>query len=482
MTHDDREQAANSNSEVELVRRFSLIVPMRSHVLNYWDRVRTSYWFVPTIICLFALLLSFLFPMLDAFLESLEVELPNWIKTTASTSRTTLSAISGAMMTVTSTVFSITIVTLSLTSQQFGPRLLRRFMYDFVTQLTLGVFVATGIYCLMILRFVGEPGENAHLPHLSISAAVLMTIFSMAVLIMFIHHIAMLIQAPMVVSMVAHDLESAVDRLFPNQFGHSKPIEELPEMGNFGLEVFPNSDGYLQAIESDSLLNVAKSNDAIIELLARPGNFVSTECPIARVAMDEPSEKDADQLKRTLQNSLIVGVRRTPRQDLLCALEELVEVAVRALSPGFNDSFTAINCLDRIGACLARFSTREIPSRYRYDAEGDLRLIAESVTFAETMDLAFQPIRSSADGNVQVLTRMLEAIQMIARNARRSKDRQIVWQHAQATFSAVKSSEFVESLDHVQILLLDIEKRIGQDELTGFNVVESQSDAATQPT
>ena len=143
---------------------------MRTYLLNLWDALRTSYWFVPSLLATGTAIIAIGLPVVDRSLLESQIELPEWVRTTPDTARTTLSATAGAMIAVTGTVFSITIVTLSLTSQQFGPRLLRRFMYDLTTQITLGGFLSTGFYCLLMLRVVesGEGGLSApaHLVYL----------------------------------------------------------------------------------------------------------------------------------------------------------------------------------------------------------------------------------------------------------------------------------------------------------------------------
>ncbi len=136
---------------------------MKTYLLNLWDSLRSSYWFVPSLCALGAILLSVLLPLLDAAVARAGWSLPEWVQTTTPAARATLSVMAGSMVAVTGTVFSITIVTLSLASQQFGPRLLRRFMYDLVTQVTLGVFLSTGIYCLLILQSCRDPrGWHRH--------------------------------------------------------------------------------------------------------------------------------------------------------------------------------------------------------------------------------------------------------------------------------------------------------------------------------
>ncbi|MCB0337327.1 MAG: DUF2254 domain-containing protein, partial [Bdellovibrionales bacterium] len=164
----------------------------KTTLLNFWDSLRSSYWFIPTLLVMLASLLSLVLASLDTTLSG--EALPAWIVTSTDAARATLSTIIGAMIAVTGTVFSITIVTLSLTSQQFGPRLLRTFMLDFITQLTLGVFLSTALYCTLIIRIVEQQADGP--PHLAVMFGVILMVVSIAMLIVFIHNIAVLIQAP----------------------------------------------------------------------------------------------------------------------------------------------------------------------------------------------------------------------------------------------------------------------------------------------
>jgi uncharacterized membrane protein len=414
---------------------------MRTYLLNVWDALRASYWFVPSLFALSVLLLSFALPTLDSVIADSTIQLPGWILTTTDTARSTLSAMAGALLAVTGTVFSITIVTLSLTSQQFGPRLLRRFMYDLATQVTLGVFLSTGLYCLLLLRAVEHQNGDISVPHLSILVAVAFCVLSMALLIFYIHHVAMLIQAPHVVAAVAHDLNDAIDRLFPEKMEDPAKIEaqirrgreQAKQLGDDRIVVESKQVGYVQAIDGEALRSLADRFACVITLDARPGNFVALNAPIADVRLGggrklEPS--DREYLIETLNESLIVGRRRTPRQDVECAVDELVEVAVRALSPGINDPFTAVNCIDHLGSALSRLAQRELSITHYCDDEGRLCVITNPVCFSDVLDAAFNQIRQYGRDSVAVTIRMLEAFECIARQVQRPEDRAAVRDHA----------------------------------------------------
>lgn len=447
---------------------------MKTYLLNVWDTWRSSYWFVPTLFAVGAVLLSLTVPLLDGSIAQSGWSQPEWIRTTTPTARATLSAMAGAMMAVTGTVFSITIVTLSLTSQQFGPRLLRRFMYDLPTQVTLGVFLSTGLYCLLVLRIVEHHEGGAGAPHLSVLVAVMLSVLSMAMLIVFIHHVAMLIQAPHVVAAVTRDLDDAIARLFPEEIGDAVDDEQrnndhgrdqAARLGENYPVVRSTQDGYIQAIDMDSLMRMACERDLLLRLHSRPGNFISTGSPLADVwTCGEPSAEDwnVGDLTATLNETVIVGIRRTPRQDVECAIEELVEIAVRALSPGINDPFTAMNCIDRLGAALGRLSERKLPTVYRCDGEGSLRIIVRTVSFANAVDAAFNQIRQYGHNSVAVTIRLLEALASVAEHVQRDEDRDVVKLHAEMVSRHAESfseehdkGEIFERLQRVYSLLGD---------------------------
>ncbi len=434
---------------------------MKTWLFNVWDTWRSSYWFVPTWFAMGAVFLSLTVPLLDAAIAKSGWSLPEWIRTTTPAARATLSAMAGAMVAVTGTVFSITIVTLSLASQQFGPRLLRRFMYDLPTQITLGVLLSTSLYCLLVLRIVEHDEGGPAAPHFSVLLAVIFSVLSMAMLIMFIHHVAMLIQAPHVVAAVAGDLDDAIDRLFPEQIGDAAGDEprkndegrdQATRPGENGLVVRSTGDGYIQAIDEDGLMQFACERDLLLRLHSRPGNFIATGSPLADVCtFGEPFAEDsnADDLTATLNGTVILGIRRTPRQEVECAIEELVEVAVRALSPGINDPFTAMNCIDRLGAALGRLSERKLPTAYRCDDEGCLRMIVHPVSFANALDAAFNPIRQYGHNSVAVTIRLLEALASVAEHVQRDEDRDVVKLHAEMISRHTQS--FSEEHDQVAV-------------------------------
>ncbi|MCB1743529.1 MAG: DUF2254 domain-containing protein [Gammaproteobacteria bacterium] len=428
---------------------------MKTYLVNLWDSLRSSFWFVPAMFGVVALLVAIAMPMLDA---SLQIQHPAWLLTTTDAARATLSTIVGAMMGITGTVFSITIVILSLTSQQFGPRLLRTFMLDLPTQVSMGVFLSTGVYCLLILRVVEDSPHGPGTPHASVALAVVLIVLSMGVLIYFIHHVAVMIQAPNVVALVAQDLDNAIVRLFPERIGEDagKRVAEGPgaqQLADAPARVVScTALGYVQAVDDQRLMTIAVECDLRIHLHRRPGHFVSTGIVLADLWYRGGTLTDEawSDIERRINDCLIVGVRSTPRQDVECAIGELVELAVRALSPGINDPFTAVTCVDYLGSAMAELAQRQMPDPRRVDDEGILRVVTWSVDFDQALDTAFNQIRQYGAGSPAVLIRMLEVFAVLGRQVSRQQHRQSVLRHAalveEAAVNAVHDSNALAAI------------------------------------
>lgn len=338
-----------------------------------------------------------------------------------------LGTVAGSMIAIAGTVFSMTLVVLSLASSQLGPRLLRNFMRDTANQVVLGTFVATFVYCLLVLRTIRRADEGEFVPHLSVGFAVLLAIVSIGVLIYFIHHVSVSIQADEVVARVGKELEDGIERLFPDHLGG--PESEACSTPNgsglpaaFAREARPvgaAEDGYLQLIDADALMELTRQEDLVLRLEQRPGHYLIKG---EAMLMVWPGDRITEALTDKLNAAFVLGNQRTAAQDVEFSFQQLVEIAVRALSPGINDPFTAIACVDRIGSALYRLAQRDMPSAQRLDSHGRLRLVAAGPTFAGIVDTAFNQIRQSARSNPAVAIRMLDAIARIARVARHGED------------------------------------------------------------
>jgi len=373
------------------------------------------------------------------------LNLPIWVNTdSADAARQVLIGVAAAVITVAGVVFSITILALTLASQQFGPRMLRNFIRDRGTQLTLGAFVSTFVYSVLTLGSVSNQGATVFVPNLSIVVALALTLGSVLVLIYFIHHVATSIQLTSVVSSIARDFQATVDELFeeeadlnvgPKETGLSIP-EILMRMDHDGATVAATASGFLQAVGHSRLVRIASSSDAVIRLLNRPGHFLVEGRPLAVVW---PAEA-APAVAKALARAQVVGPHRTLTQDLGFAVDQLAEIALRALSPAVNDTFTALNCIDWLGDGMCKISARELPSGIYRDSQGRVRLIDPVITYERLVKGAFDKIRQAGRGMPAVYIRQLQNLEKILQYVAGEGHDDVVIGHAEMILRASEES------------------------------------------
>jgi uncharacterized membrane protein len=417
-----------------------MFLPLRSE----WRReaLRTNLWLVPMLEVIAAVGLYAATHAIDKAAYDGSLTLPSWmIFGTADAARQILTTLAAAVITVVGVVFSITIVTLTLASTQFGPRMLRNFIRDRGTQFTLGTFVATFVYATLVLISIG-PTNHGHdfVPHLSITLSVGFVVLSMAVLIYFIHHIATSIQLPQVIASIARDLSQAIDAESkdvgaPAEAGPSV-TELLRRMAEAGGTVPAPASGYLQFIRHETLAALAAEKGAVIRLLQRPGHFLVSGHPIATVWPPDA----AGSVSKALRRAHITGPNRTLAQDLSFAVDQLVEIAIRALSPAVNDTFTALTCIDWLGDSLCKVTTRWHPTRVLRDGHGYVRVITAHVSYARLVERAFEKIRQAGRGMPAVLIRQLEALAKIVDHTTSSQQRELLLQQAEMIRQAGEES------------------------------------------
>jgi len=409
---------------------------MRVQVFKIWDRVHSSFWFLPAVMAGGAMLLAFATVALDTpITDWLTLKWGLTFTGGAEGASSLLGVIAGSMITIAGVVFSMTLVALSLASSQLGPRLLRNFMRDTTTQTVLGTFVATFLYCLLVLRTIRRADEIVFVPHLSVTFGVLLAVVSVGVLIYFIHHVSVSIQANEVVARVGTELIEGIERLFPENIGRGAPQipREPPDaafLDMFGREARPigaAGDGYLQFVDGEALMDLAMQEDVVIRLERRPGHYVVATRPLMLVW---PGNRVTDQFVERVNSVFALGNQRTPGQDVEFAVNQLVEIAIRALSPGVNDPFTTMTCVDQFGSALCRLAQRDMPSPYRYDTQDRLRVITPVFTFPDVTDAAFNQIRRYGRSSTAVTIRLLETIAVVAGSVRRSEDRVALLRHA----------------------------------------------------
>ena len=435
---------------------------MNARVITYLEKLRGSYWFVPTVMVLVAIGLSLVTVEIDRKHLDTWPEAFNWIDIgDPDGARSFLSTVAGSMITVAGVVFSITIAALVQAAGQYGPRLLGNFMRDRGNQIVLGMFIATFMYCLLVMRSVTDTDREVFIPHLALLVGMLLTITSAGVLVYFFHHISVSLQAETVIASVGKELETAVARLFPQQMNvavferpNARDEDALADLDREDADMVPAvRSGYLQAIDIEDLIGLAEEHDLVLRLVHRPGDFVAKENDL--VAVWPPGKLD-DEMGARIERAFILGDQRLRLHDVEFTVNQLVEIAVRALSPGINDPFTAIGCVDQLSAGLTQLVKRSVPAGHHLDGNDQLRVVTDALTFTGIIDAAFDQIRQHARSDVAVTIRLLESIAAIAPHTRTSEQRDTLARQAEMIYRGSQES-IPEEWDRD-----DVEKRYRQ--------------------
>lgn len=404
---------------------------MTSWARHVWERIRASLWFLPAMMSLAAMLLAIVCARLDRLLRTSTVSVDFLYHGDVESARTLLSTVAGSMITVAGVSFSVTMVALSLASSQLGPRLLANFMRDRGNQVVLGGFIATFLFCLLALG--STPDATGRMVSVSASMALVLAVVSLALLIYFIHHIASSMQADYVIQEVAAEVNCSLARIFTGESAHAGDAEALERADAGGAVVRSPTTGYLRRIDEAGLLSTATEHDLRLRVLRRPGHYLTGSVQLVRLLGTQSADPE---LTRRIQSAFIIGGSRTPEQDPEFGIHQLVEIALRALSPGINDPFTASTCIDHLSGILCAVADVGEHPPVRWDDDGEARLQLDPIDFQGVLEAAFNQIRQSAAGTLSVSIRLLEALQLIAAATRDAGRLQVIERHARMVFEA----------------------------------------------
>lgn len=384
------------------------------------EDVNGSFWLRPSLI----VLCGILFAEITINIERWGLRLPSfmtlWIYSGGETgARTLLGAIAGSTIGVAGTVFSITIATLTLASNQMGPRLLRNFTQDRGNQTTLGIYLATFAYALIVLRSVRGADQGAFVPHFAISGAILLALLCVAMLIYFVNHVASRINFDTVIELVYQDLRQRLEHLTADPERHER-LDDGHWKG--GLTVTHDGGGYMQQLDEARIADWARQQGVSIRLKARIGDFVFPGAPLAIVA---PGNADAGKI---INQSMVIGPYPTPSGDLEYAVEQLVDIAARALSSGINDPGTANRILDRLGSALCILATKHLATG-ALARDGVVVFQRDVTTYDGLLDTMFHIIRQSANGSPGVLVHMLDILAKVAQCEKNPNRRKALKRH-----------------------------------------------------
>src|SRR6516225_9644575 len=426
---------------------------MSSALASHWRRevLRTSLWFVPSLEVLGAIVLFIGTLAADRAAYHGDFVLPGWVISGSADAARQILTTTAAIITVVGVVFSIILVTLTLASTQFGPRMLRNFIRDRGTQVTLGTFVATFVYAVLVLASIGAGSHGDFVPHISVTVTLGLTVIDLAVLIYFIHHTAISIQLPQVIASIAADLADAIREQGggPKRTGPENgptTVELLNRTEADGAVLLAPVSGYVQFIKQQNLVRLATQADAVINLDHRPGHFIVRGHRFATVWPPEA----APLVRQALGRAHIIGPYRTLTQDVSFGIDQLVEIALRALSAAINDTFTALTCIDWLSENLCKIVDGWHPARVHRDAQGYIRVITAEPSYDRLVQRSFEKIRQSSLGMPAVMIRELEALTRIMAETTSDGQRRVLLEQA-AMIDRASERSVPEAADRADI-------------------------------
>lgn len=406
-------------------------------------RIRTSFLLVPLLFAFGGLGLSVLTVWLDrSGLVSGLVKLIPGIGIDEEGARSVFSTIASGMLSVTGIVISLTFLALTMMSSQLGPRLLVFFMRDRTIKIVFGIFVGTIIYSLISMASVGMRGDATFAPHLTFAVSILLALVSLGAMVHFVDHIAHSMQADVVVEQLARDCDAAIGRAIRDDDTDASPTEEEAAAfaTRFGKDPHrweATRSGYLASVDYEDLIAAAKDHDAAVALYFRVNDFVFDGQILAAFLCDDDR---VDAIREALENTIALSASRTPAQQINFEMSALTEVALRALSPGINDPFTAAACVNHLGNTLSRIATAAPKLRLLKDGDGEFRVLRPADNLPFFLDRCIAPIIEAAEGSPIALHSLIRTLNRLAELAHREIDVETVARQREALRRTIAES------------------------------------------
>lgn len=428
---------------------------MKATLVKVWDSLLSSYWFVPSMMAAGAVILAIGLTVFDARIGSEWLDAVPWLRANQpEAARTVLATLAGSMITVAGVAFSITIAAVSYASNQFGPRIITSFMRDRGNQVTLGTFIATFLYCLTVLRTIWSPGEPTtdvagtvvtpgFVPHVAMLVAFLFAVASLGVLIYFVHHVPQSFHVGSVVARIGDRLAQRLEDLGEESEEAERRLPSRTEREAFDVlppdaatRVLSRKSGYVHNVDWAGLLAHATRHELRVHWLAFPGRFVRKGEAMALVWDDDGT--DADGGDGGFHSFIALGSHRTEAHDPLFLVDELVEIAARALSPGVNDPFTANSCVDWLTAGLVRLEGRVPSIAPARDDEGRIRVLTATLDTAALVERIFGQLRPYVAGDRIAASHVMAVLGTLYLAAGSGREKDLMLEQARLLLDAVE--------------------------------------------
>lgn len=397
---------------------------MKAWLSNVWSYISASYWFVPLVMAVGAILLSYGAISLDRWMIlDFGLNLKGFFFISQPEgARALLETVAGSIITVTGVVFSLTIIAVAFAAAQIGPRVLNNFMHDKANQYTLGIFIATFIYCLLVLRTIVSTHEifgNTFVPQIAILICMILVGLSLGFLIFFVHHIPVSINVNKVLAKIYKNFHLQLDCFSLNVDTIQKNVETYPQMDAYKLAepILSNKFGYIREVDYQGLIKLAIKNACILELKLRPGIFVTSHSVLAH------SNKELDsQSKKQITNCFVIGDEKDKDDDILFFPDQVIEIISRALSSGINTPFVAMTALDWLQGMIESLAKKNIPQNYfLFDKNSNLRILVPNITISEFVVYIFTTLRPYVTRDANTLLYILKKIKIMSQHFKNSE-------------------------------------------------------------
>jgi uncharacterized membrane protein len=414
----------------------------RAGIVKLFINLRYSFWFFPALLVTLGVGLAIAAIEIDSRISSDELgeAYPRLFGAGYDGAREMLSAIAVSMITVAGVVFSITIVALSLAAGQYSPRVLRTFMSDRPNQLALGVFLGIYTYCLIVLRSV-RGGDEAFAAEVSSVIGVVLALVGVGILIFFIHHISVSLQVSNIVARIGRETRSAIDKVFPRALSDAPEVVPFRPDETLWHEVSAKDTGYVERIEIGQLCDIARESGHTIRMLTSVGSFVIPGQVLAQVSGPEPPEAEC---MEGVRSACILDAHRDVEQDPAFGLQQLVDIALKALSTGINDTSSARLSVDRATGLLAHLADRCVEEDRVHVEDGRVLLVTHGPTFEALVDATYDPVRRNSRGNVDMALHLLAALAVLAGFTRNADRRRVLRRHIDAVGEVLSEEPLAE--------------------------------------
>ncbi|BCB03136.1 DUF2254 domain-containing protein [Bacillus sp. KH172YL63] len=415
---------------------------MNIHIIK---KASKSFWFVPFVYSLIALLLSLLTFFFDWWLSQHDYPIfPKVLFSNFNLSMTIISTIASSIMTMTTITFSTIMVVLTTFLSQYSPRTLQNFINDKPTQRVLAIFVAGVVYCITLLVLLQD--ESGQQLYISSAFAGLVAVICLFVFVYFVHHVSNWVK----VSNLIHNITIKTNHKIDDSYLFRRNVIST-EPPNFSQSYFENTEphyvcskkaGYLQQIDIEGMSRKAEKENVIIRMVKKPGEYLLDETPVMTIWTLEGDISGEDYLE-----FLVIGPDKEPIEDIELGIRKLVEIALRAISPAINDPNTAKNCIEEIGIILSKLAKHKLPSSYLTDKENNVRIILEQPTFVDYLYNSFYQLRHYGKQDISIIIEILRSLRMIGEN-NQEETKNIVW-----TFK----NYILEGIDYESLQNLDMQ-------------------------